>query len=86
MCYAREGRAEVKQYYSRQKIGGGSVVGARFFGLLFGTREIGVVSRGARVAYSSTSVDVDDIIEALSCADESVLLGVAQLVMALAMA
>ena len=69
MCYAREGRTIVEPYYGRQKIDGGSVASAQFLKLLFGTREIGVTSRGVRVAYSSASVNVDDIVEAMSSAE-----------------
>ena len=76
MGNAKESSAEVKQYYCWELVRIGMAVGAWLLWFFGGSRQIGVYGSGGRVAYSRAGVNIDDVVEALTSADEPVLLGI----------
>ena len=62
MGRAWKSSAEVKQYDSRQLFRGGFVVCAVFVWFFLGAVGIGVTRCSVKVAYSSSCVNVDDVI------------------------
>ena len=75
MCDAGESGTEVEQDYGREVFDWGAFGGTSLCFADFKGREFGRVGGGRRVVYPRSGVDIDNVVKALSPADEPVLLG-----------
>ena len=76
MGHAWEGSAKIEQCDCRKLLGDGFVGGAGFLRFFLGAGETGMTSSSGAVAYSSSCVNVDYVVETLSAADGAIFWGV----------